>query len=110
MTEKNLTQRKEMAMFNFFKKRAKNKRHSTVDFYELNDQEMETLMGGSPVSQLIGGGHSDTMLWPPSQRYDGSNYQSLLVPSFSPDASRQQHLDWVSMVEDKAPRPSKFYH
>jgi hypothetical protein len=97
-------------MFNFLKKRAKNKRHSTVDFYELNDQEMETLMGGSPISQLIGGGHSDTMLWPPSQRYDGSNYQSLLVPSFSPDASRQQHLDWVSMVEDKTPPPSKFYH
>jgi hypothetical protein len=101
--------RKEIVMFNFFKKRAKSKRHSTTDFYELNEQEMDMLMGGSPVRSLIGG-DKDTMLWPTSQRYDGSTYQSLLTPSFSPDMNRQRHLDWVSMVEDKTPHPSKFYN
>ena len=97
-------------MFNFFKKRAKSKQRPSMDFYELNEQEMDMLMGGSPVRSLIGGGDSDTMLWPTSRRYDGSTYQSLLTPSFSPDMSRQQHLDWTSMVEEKTPRPNKFYH
>src|SRR6476661_3885207 len=98
-----------MAMFNFFKKRAKNKRHSTMDFYELNDQEMDMLMGGSPVRSLLGGADHDNMSWLPNQQNDGSSFQSL-VPGLKPFSPSMNHpqLGWASVIESREPRPD--YH
>ncbi len=82
-------------MFKFFRrKRAKNNWNSSMDLYELNEQEAEMLMGGSPVRHLIGG--QQDLRWQqntPAMRFEGTNYQPF--PVVSPQPPWQQPPSWV---------------
>ncbi len=85
-------------MFNFFKKRAKKSRNSTVDFYELSEQETDMLMGGSPVRSLLMGGPTPSP-WQPSGE---GNYSSTVLSSFS-TRPWQQTPNWIQNLESGSP-------
>lgn len=85
-------------MFKFFRrKRAKNNWNSDMDLYELNEQEAEMLMGGSPVRHLIGGYQAPR--WQPNtpmMRLEAPGYQPF--PAMSPQPTWQQPPGWVQQL------------
>jgi hypothetical protein len=97
-----------MEMFKFLQRRhAKKNGHHTVDLYELNEQELETLMGGSPVRHLIGGEYNT----PPRQLttnmgfnsastgFDNASYQPFQATY--PQNTWQQAPSWVQQIGEE---------
>ena len=98
-------------MFKFLRSRqAKKNRRSIIDLYELNEQETEMLMGGSPVRHLIGSTGNNTPHW---QRTTNMGFNSTSYQPFTATPSQntwQQAPSWVHVGEGNTTRWSNDYH
>jgi hypothetical protein len=97
-------------MFKFFKsKQAKNKRHPAVDLYELNEQETEMLLGGSPVRYLLGGigNHVPFRQRSTNMGFEPANYPPLNATL--PHNTWQQGPSWVQVGEEEVNRAPNYF-
>jgi hypothetical protein len=104
-------------MFGLFKsRRAKRNQRFSADFYELNEREMEMLLGGSPVRSLIAGVGNNNMPWQPSPNmgftnmgFNGASYQPLPTTPYQ-NTTRQQAPSWMQVGEEDRPKwPNRYY-
>src|SRR5690242_4708176 len=104
-------------MFKFFKsRRARKNRRLSADLYELNEQEMEMLLGGSPVRSLIAGegnnapfGRPSSPMGFPTMGFNGASYQPLPSTPYQ-DTTWQQRQSWLQAWEEKETRWSNRYY
>lgn len=102
-------------MFNFlkFRRARKNKRFS-ADIHELNEQEMEMLLGGSPVRTLLTVGNKS-----PFEQYmtntrftdvgfNDARYQPLPSTPYQ-DMTWRQRPSWLQVAEENGAGWSKGY-